>query len=315
MGEIHLTISTMGGRAFSLLVESSILGLDVKQMLTHLDPTLRVSAMQLLYQNKEIEDSSLISTATSGERALLTLLLIQPPACVEFLLRPQSLGTAVDEVLEDKACVLARVKLSPLDLCYALRFQNDKEVVLTAVEIDGRALEFANEDMQDDIEVLLAAMESKTYCLCLASLRLQSIPELALLQKVQQTGTWTREMAYIPHKCNMSCCSLHLTRCLVCAMNCAKPFELVHGLDSVYWMFGMVFGCMCVMALAVGPLDLSASARNMVYMCIGYIIFGMTTCLSCRLMLQLDCLSACVKSKLIEGARARQKLSLATEHV
>ena len=73
--------------------------------------------------------------------------------------------------------------------------------------------------------------------------------------------------------------------------------------------------CMCAMALAANMRSSDPNVRSTVCMCIGGIIFSMTACLLCRLMLQLDCLSACVKSKLIERAQARQKLSLATEHV
>ncbi len=42
---------------------------------------------------------------------------------------------------------------------YAKLFQNDKEIVLVAVNQEGGSLEFASEDLKNDKEVVMAAVE------------------------------------------------------------------------------------------------------------------------------------------------------------
>lgn len=197
---MRLSIALPSGRSFDIDEQKSCLGNDVKQRLTEQmrdekvtmsdGSDYRVSAIRLLYGDREISDHLPISTAICDTSALLSL-LIRPPECEQFLLQPDShLRYLRDEdpeeyakVRDDKECVLTAVKRSPSDLLYASdELRNDKTIVLAAVEIDGSALEHASEELQDNIDVVVAAVMTRKKCLRFASSRLKNIPELIVIE-------------------------------------------------------------------------------------------------------------------------------------
>jgi len=63
------------------------------------------------------------------------------------------------EFQDDKAIVLAAVEQNPHALCFTT-LVDDRDVVLTAVQSNGKMLEFASEELRKDHEVVLAAMRS-----------------------------------------------------------------------------------------------------------------------------------------------------------
>merc|ERR1712060_707918 len=68
------------------------------------------------------------------------------------------LAKAVD-FQDDKAIVLAAVEQNPHALCFTT-LVDDRDVVLAAVQSNGKMLEFASEELRKDHEVVLAAIRS-----------------------------------------------------------------------------------------------------------------------------------------------------------
>jgi hypothetical protein len=239
-----LDISTICGRSFSLCVESSLCGWEIKQMLTEMDSAFEVPKMHLLHKNDEIPDSQPIGLSISDAQAMLTLLLSRPKHCSEFLAHPCSLRDASSEVVKDKDCVLHQITVDPMDLKYAPAFQNDTDVVLVAVKINGSALQYASTRLQDDIDVVVAAIESKRYCILFASVRLQNIPEVALLQEVHFPIKTTNPVKF---ECSRSYCLFQWMQCLRFHGGTIKVRTLV--LCAALWMTCLI--------LAVGALTAS----------------------------------------------------------
>merc|ERR1711920_931795 len=63
------------------------------------------------------------------------------------------------EFQDDKAIVLAAVEQNPHALCFTT-LVDDRDVVLAAVKSNGKMLEFASEELRKDHEVVLAAIRS-----------------------------------------------------------------------------------------------------------------------------------------------------------
>lgn len=80
----------------------------------------------------------------------------------------------------DKALVLAAVQKEGYLLSYAVAFQNDREVVLAAVRNGGRALEYASANMRNDREVVLSAVKQNGDLLRYASEDLRNDLEVVL---------------------------------------------------------------------------------------------------------------------------------------
>lgn len=91
-------------------------------------------------------------------------MLRQLPHCqVSIILSPfsmqcQALQLAGPRVQGSMPFVLAAVEADPKAFRYADEFWGHKDVVLAAVNGDGRALTFATPELQDDVEVVLAAV-------------------------------------------------------------------------------------------------------------------------------------------------------------
>jgi hypothetical protein len=60
-------------------------------------------------------------------------------------------------------------------------FNNNKQIVLTAVSYFGRALEFASEKLRNDKEVVLAAVSNNGYALQYASYNLKNDKDVILV--------------------------------------------------------------------------------------------------------------------------------------
>jgi hypothetical protein len=75
---------------------------------------------------------------------------------------------------------LAEVKQDGLQLVFATKLQNDKEVVLAAVNQCGWALEHASAELRNDKEVVLAAVNQNGWALRYASQELQNDKEVVL---------------------------------------------------------------------------------------------------------------------------------------
>lgn len=247
---LRLTVTTLGGSSFELDVERSSRGCEVKQMLSEMDRTLRVSAMRLFHEEREISDHLEIGLAILSTSALLSL-VIRLPECENFLLNPYSLKCASDDIRADMECVLRQVKREPMDLAYT-ELRNDKRVVLTAVEINGYALAHAGERLQDDIDVVLAAAcADKTNtkgCLQHASSRLRRMPEISLLEK--------RGLADI--KCERSSCFFRLAKCSMYLLDIMEDLLFLgHEFRGSRWIFcvipSLVMYFMTSEVQAVGP--------------------------------------------------------------
>lgn len=289
-----LDISTICGRSFGLCVASSVCGLEVKHMLAKMDSTFQVPKMRLLHKNAEIPDGLPIGESISDAQALLTLLLSRPKDCAEFIEHPGPLMDASSEVVKDKDCVLHRIKVDPMDLEYAPAFQNDKELVLVAVKINGTALKYVSESLRDDIDVVFAAIESRRYCLHLASARLQAIPEIALLQKVHNPIKVGKRIKF---ECSRSYCFLQSMQSLLCIHDfyggTANPRTC--SLCFVFWMFYLI---LAVVAL---------TARGVVS---GVLLITTLIVIGCHVgafvtlaLLQRRCLGRRFRSKLVERAK------------
>ena len=64
--------------------------------------------------------------------------------------------------------------------CADASLRSDKDVILAAVNQDGRALRFASEELQSDREVVLAAVNQHGYALKFASEEFRSDREVVL---------------------------------------------------------------------------------------------------------------------------------------
>ena len=74
-----------------------------------------------------------------------------------------------------------RVKTMPLLIEWANdEIRNNKEVLLTAVKIDGGALEFASDNLKNDKDVLLEAVSQAAWTGCYASERLRDDKDVIL---------------------------------------------------------------------------------------------------------------------------------------
>ena len=99
------------------------------------------------------------------------------------------------ELQQDREVVLAAVQQHGNALMYAsAELKKDREVVLAAVQQDGRALKHASAELRHDREVVLAAVQQHGYVLEHASANLQEDREL-VLAAVQQNGEAIRYAA------------------------------------------------------------------------------------------------------------------------
>lgn len=60
------------------------------------------------------------------------------------------------------------------------KIQNDREVILSAVKVDGQALYYAGKDLRNDKEIVLEAVTRKGLILKYASNKLRSDKEIAM---------------------------------------------------------------------------------------------------------------------------------------
>ena len=96
------------------------------------------------------------------------------------------------------------------------RLQNDKQIVLAAVRQNGLALQFASASLQDDKEVVLAAVRQNGFALNSASSKLRQDQEvvLAALQQNNEAYEVASEKAlkrilHYPYACVYSLSRLH----------------------------------------------------------------------------------------------------------
>ena len=82
------------------------------------------------------------------------------PLCVNSAVRHSlpELQYATEELRSDKQIVKLLLTKFPAALEYLPAFQGDREMVLHAVKCDGKALEFASDEMKDCAEVVTSAM-------------------------------------------------------------------------------------------------------------------------------------------------------------
>lgn len=85
----------------------------------------------------------------------------------------------------DKDIVLYVVKSNGMKLSFLenLPLHHDREIILTAINQDGRALKYAPPVFQDDKEIVLSAINNKIFSLKYASDRLQNDKELLRILK------------------------------------------------------------------------------------------------------------------------------------
>mmetsp|Transcript_27472 Transcript_27472/g.50092 ORF Transcript_27472/g.50092 Transcript_27472/m.50092 type:complete len:274 (+) Transcript_27472:48-869(+) len=227
LGSIQVRVSTLGDRCFDLSVAWSCQGRDLKELLVTKDPTLRVSAMRLLFGLQEIRDhdavGSILYNSSDDEQigyqdvAHITLVFRSPP-CEKYLndlISTTSLGNANNVVCMDKECVLARVMIDGRDLRFASpELQNDKDVVTGAVRQRSEALLYASERLQDDNDIFLVAARCHFWKLphLKVSKRLQALPGFEVLEKRRSMLLALRilfslillAIAYFPH-CRCMC--------------------------------------------------------------------------------------------------------------
>ena len=91
----------------------------------------------------------------------------------------------------NKPIVLAGGQNYGLTLQYAGEFQNDKELVLMAVQQDGLELQFASPELRRDKDIVLAAVQHNGQALRFAGPELRNTKEI-ILAAVQQDGSALR---------------------------------------------------------------------------------------------------------------------------
>lgn len=85
-----------------------------------------------------------------------------------------SLQFASQSLQDDREIVLMAIENTPFALQFASeRLQDDKEIVLAAIKNSCYSLQFISERLQDDKEVVLTAMQNSVFALQLASERLR----------------------------------------------------------------------------------------------------------------------------------------------
>lgn len=85
-----------------------------------------------------------------------------------------SLQFASQSLQDDREIVLMAIQNTPFALQFASeRLQDDKEIVLAAIKDSCYSLQFISERLQDDKEVVLTAMQNSVFALQLASERLR----------------------------------------------------------------------------------------------------------------------------------------------
>ena len=95
---------------------------------------------------------------------------------------PLLIEWANEDIQNDKDILLAAVNQAGWTGCYASEaLRDDKDVILAAVKNDGQILYFASERLRDDKDVVLAAIENKPIIIKYASLRLRKDKDVAKL--------------------------------------------------------------------------------------------------------------------------------------
>ena len=74
----------------------------------------------------------------------------------------------------------------------SLELRADREVVLEAVQQDGRALQYASEELQADREVVLAAVQQNGWAIEHASPELRADREVRLAARRSKMRTWLK---------------------------------------------------------------------------------------------------------------------------
>ncbi len=100
--------------------------------------------------------------------------------------------------VSDKEKVLEAVIKDPIVIIDFSEFWDDREIMLRAVEGDGRLFAWCSDELKDDDEVFLAAVEKNPRALGLASERIQNSEEIvleALRRTHKSASTWILRFA------------------------------------------------------------------------------------------------------------------------
>ena len=126
-----------------------------------------------------------------------------------------------DDVAEDKACVIALFRRSTFVkpvLIIPVRWWNDRDVVMAAVENSASALKHASKELRDDVDMVLAAVQGhawRDFYSDYASERLKQITELQLLMR---RGNATMNCSLAAADLQLRCirqCMLFMDRSLI----------------------------------------------------------------------------------------------------
>lgn len=74
--------------------------------------------------------------------------------------------------------VFQRVKYDPNNFKYFREFQNDFEITKEAVSKNGNLLQYASQDLKDNVEIVKTAFSNNQFSLFHASERIQKFPSL-----------------------------------------------------------------------------------------------------------------------------------------
>ena len=87
----------------------------------------------------------------------------------------------IDDLQVRKSYLMHYIQIHPLMLKFlARKYKRDREIVLTAVMIDGDALEYASKKLRNDKEIVLEAVRYRGIALKYASVTLRNDDEIVL---------------------------------------------------------------------------------------------------------------------------------------
>jgi len=130
------------------------------------------------------KNNQLIEVDEVGDKSLILEFL--KSGCTEILAK------ASLEINDDREILMAAVNIDSNSLIYASeRLRNDKAIVLKAVSQDGSSLRFASEELQNDREVVIAAVSNYRYALKYVGKKLKNDGVILAIANIQNNNNIT----------------------------------------------------------------------------------------------------------------------------